>query len=215
MACRYDAPMALPAQKLDRRLTVEEYLRFEETSQVRHEYHDGEVLAMSGGTFEHAAVTTNLVATLHAALRNGPCRVLDSNMRVAVSKSRQFVYPDASILCQPPQFHFSDPKRTTIINPRVILEVLSESTESYDRGEKFEKYRLIESLEEYVLLAQDRPAVDGYLRQPDGSWNLIAWQEMDSEAQVRCMKLSLPLSELYAGVAFAERRTRRRKMADQ
>ena len=197
---RYHVTMALPAEKLDTRVTVAEYLRREETSETKHEFHDGKILAMSGGTFDHAAVATNLVATLHAALRGGPCRVLNSNMRVAVERSRRFVYPEASVLCQPPEFHPEDPKRTTIINPRVIFEVLSDSTESYDRGEKFEKYRQIDSLEEYVLLAQDRPAVETFLRQPDNSWNLLAWQGIDAIARLRCLNLELPLAELYAGV---------------
>src|SRR5690606_26871246 len=101
---------------------------------VRHEYHAGEVLAMSGGTYDHAAVSTNLVVALGTRLQGQPCRVLDSNMRVAVKEADRFVYPDASILCAPPQFHLDDPNRTTIINPRIVFEVLSDSTESYDRG---------------------------------------------------------------------------------
>jgi Uma2 family endonuclease len=199
--------MALPAQKLDTRVSIAEYLRREEASEIRHEFHDGEVLAMSGGTFDHAAVATNLVVALGMRLRGQPCRVLDSNMRVAVQRSRRFVYPEASILCQPPQFHPDDPKRTTIVNPRVIFEVLSDSTESYDRGEKFEKYRQIGSLDEYVLLAQDRPTVEGFLRQPDGAWGLLAWNGLDAVARLRCLGLDLPLSELYAGVELSERPT--------
>lgn len=196
--------MALPAEKLDTRVTIAEYLRREETSEVRHEYHDGEVLEMSGGTVEHGRLTRNLVVALVARFKP-PCEVFDSNMRVAVSRARRFVYPDASILCAPPQFHLDDPKRTTLINPRVIFEVLSDSTERYDRGEKFEKYRQIESLEEYILLSQNKPAVEGFLRQSDGSWNLLAWQGVEAIAKLRCVEVGLPLAELYAGVEMRER----------
>jgi Uma2 family endonuclease len=204
--------MAVPAQKVARRMTIEEYLRLEETSEVKHEFHDGHVLeateeaiglrhnrATAGGVVIHGRLTRNLTVALAGRVKP-PCEAFDSNMRVAVDDAGRFVYPDATVVCGNVEFHRLDHKRTTIINPRVICEVLSDSTESYDRGEKFERYRQIESLEEYLLLAQDRPAVEGYLRQPDGSWNLLAWQGMEAIARLRCLKLELPIAELYAGV---------------
>lgn len=195
--------MTSSAIKSVSRVSLAEYLRREEVAEQKHEFHDGEVLAMSGGTYRHARVATNLTTTLHQALKRGPCEALDSNMRVATAETRRFVYPDASILCGPPEFHPEDPKQTTIINPRVVFEVLSESTEGYDRGEKFNHYRRIATLEEYILVAQDRPLVEGFLRQNDGTWSMIAWEGVEAVASVRCLALALPLTELYEGLDFA------------
>ena len=191
--------MALPAPKSAARVSIAEYLRREETSDVRHEYHDGEVLEMSGGTINHGRMTRNLLIAAGTRVRP-PCEAFDSNMRVAVSADNRFVYPDVSVICGPPEFHPEDPNRTTIINPRVIFEVLSPSTERYDRGEKFQRYNNIDSLEEYVLLTQTRPVVEGFLRQGDGTWSLQRWQGQDVVARVRCLGLDLPLAELYLGV---------------
>ena len=196
--------MALPVRKTDPRVSIAEYLRREEASDVRHEYHNGEMLEMSGGTLEHAAVAINLTTALNVRLREGPCRPLDSNMRVAVESSKRFVYPDASVVCDTPRFHPDDPNRTTLINPRVIFEVLSESTEIYDRNEKFDRYCTIPTFEEYVLLAQDRPAVDGFLRQPDGLWSLQRWRGLDEIIRVRCLGLDLPMTELYRSVELRD-----------
>ena len=181
-------------------MTLAEYLAFEETSEERHEYHDGEVYAMSGGTFNHARVCTNLSAMLVPRLKGTGCQNLDSNMRVATAETRRFVYPDQSIVCGPPQFHEEDPNRTTIVNPRVIFEVLSPSTEGYDRGDKFNHYRRIESLEEVILIGREKPAAQGFWRQDDGTWSLAAWEGADVAVQVRCLGLELPLGELFAGV---------------
>ena len=182
-------------------ISIADYLVAEETAQTPHEFHDGDVLPMSGGTYNHAAVATNLTAALSARLRGQPCRVRDSNLRVATVKTNRFVYPDASIHCDAPQFHPQDPKQTTLINPRAVFEVLSESTEGYDRGDKFNHYRRIPTLDEYVLLAQDRPLVESFLRQPDGTWSLTTWEGLDAVARIRCLPLDLALTELYDGLA--------------
>ncbi len=183
--------------------TIAEYLTLEETSEQKHEYHDGEVLAMSGGTYSHARVCSNLGGMLFNRLRGSGCQHLDSNMRVATSESRRFVYPDASILCEEPRFHPDDPNETTLINPRVIFEVASELTEGYDRGDKFDQYRKIESLEEYVLIGRVSPTVQGFLRQDDGSWSMRAWEGLDAVAVVRSVGVELPLGELFEGVEGA------------
>ena len=183
-------------------MTIAEYLAFEETSEERHEYHDGEVFAMSGGTVEHGRVCRNLTIMLGNRLRGSGCENFDSNMRVAVSTARRFVYPDATVVCGPPKFHEGDPKRTTIVNPRVVFEVLSESTEGYDRGDKFDQYRRIESLEEVILIGRTSLGAQGFLRQDDGTWSLAAWDGIGGLARIRCLDLKLPLSELYEGVEF-------------
>ena len=192
--------MALPAQKLNVRVSIADYLRREETSDVRHEYHDGEILEMSGGTFKHASVATDLTISLGYRLRDTPCRLLDSNMRVAIESANRFVYPEASLLCEEPQFHPEDPQQTTIVNPRAIFEVLSKSTEIYDRNEKFDLYCTISTLEEYVLIAQDRVKFESFLRDADGNWTWQAWQGREAVARVRCVGVDLPLAELYSGV---------------
>src|SRR4051812_41215803 len=143
--------MTMPVVK--RRYTIEEYLHFEESAVDRHEFHDGEILAMSGGTYEHSIINANVIAAVGSRLRGGPCRVAESNLRVRIGMLSKYVYPDMSIICGPPEFDPSDPKRTTVLNPRVIVEVLSESTENYDRSGKFILYRMVESHEEYVLVS--------------------------------------------------------------
>lgn len=200
--------MSEPAQTLDRRMTLAEYLAFEETSLERHEFHDGEVLAMSGGTYRHARIGTNTAVSLANRLKGGDCEALGSDLRVAVRETRRFVYPNVSVVCGGPQFHPEDQKQTTIINPRVIFEVLSESTEGYDRGEKFNHYRRIQSLEEFVLIAQDRPLVEGFLRQADGLWSMATWEGLDAVARVRCLEIDLPLAEVYEHVRFEKSPTR-------
>ncbi|MDB5290945.1 MAG: hypothetical protein JWL69_2186 [Phycisphaerales bacterium] len=124
-------------------------------------------------------------------------------MRVRVPPTDRYVYPDAMVVCGQPQFDPQDPNRTTIINPRVIFEVLSESTEAYDRGAKFTRYREIESLEEFVLVSQDRPLIEAYTRQPGGTWLLAPSSGIDVVAALRSLQISLPLSEIYADVSFA------------
>lgn len=192
--------MALPAET--QRTTLQAYLDLEETSDVRHEFHDGEVLAMSGGTYRHSLITANVVGELRQRLKGRPCRALESNMRVATRSTRRYVYPDASVVCGGPEFDPDDPRETTVVNPALIVEVLSESTEAYDRGEKFNHYRRIPALNEYVLAAQDRPLVESFLRQQDGTWSLATFEGADATAELRSLKLSIPLAEIYAGVEF-------------
>ena len=186
----------------ERHITISEYLRREQTATNRHEYHDGEVLEMSGGTYAHSLITANIVGEMRNRLRGGPCRALESNMRVASRETNRYVYPDASAICDPPEFDPEDVNQTTILNPRVIFEVLSESTEAYDRGEKFSHYRRIPSLREYVLVAQNQALVETFLRQDDETWSLIAWEGLERTARIRSLEIEIPLSEIYAGVDF-------------
>jgi Uma2 family endonuclease len=150
--------MGLPAEK--RRYTIAEYLEMEEKAVDRHEFHDGEILAMSGGTYAHSRISTNLTIMIGNLLDGHPCHPLGSDMRVRIPGQRDYIYPDISVICGEPQFDPDDPKKTTVINPRVVIEVLPESTESYDRGAKFELYRQIPSLDEYVLVSQLQPQVE-------------------------------------------------------
>jgi Uma2 family endonuclease len=192
--------MALPVEK--RRYTVQEYLALEEQSEQKHEYDNGEVLAMSGGTYEHSLVAANMSREVGIRLKGGKCRVLEANMRVALANTGKYVYPDFSVVCGPPSFEPQDPKRTTILNPRVVFEVLSDSTEGYDRGGKFAAYRTVDSLEEYVVVAQREAHVEAYLRQPDGTWSLATYTGVENAMRLRSLNIEIRLRDIYDGVEF-------------
>jgi Uma2 family endonuclease len=196
--------MGMPATQR-RFFSVEEYLRLERDSSEKHEYRDGEILAMAGGTADHSLILANTIRELGNRLKGKPCRLYESNLRVKIARKVLYCYPDATVVCGPSQFDPQDAHKTTIINPRVIIEVLSPSTEAYDRGAKFTRYREIESFEEYVLIAQDEPSVETFLRQADGTWSFAAYSGRDAVAKVRCLGVELPLAEVYAGVEFAEK----------
>jgi Uma2 family endonuclease len=158
--------MAEPA--LRGRLTAEEYLAFERSAEERHELVDGEIFAMAGGTREHSLLALNVGSELRAALRRAPCEVFNSDLRIKVES--RYTYADVVVSCGTPRFE--DPKRDTLLNPTAIVEVLSESTERYDRGEKFALYRTLSSFQEYLLVSQKQAQVEHFLRQPDDSWLL-------------------------------------------
>lgn len=149
-------------------MTPQEYLAFERASETKHEYVDGEIFAMSGGTREHSLVGQHVARELGNALFDRPCEVHGSDMRIKVQALERYFYPDASVVCGPAELE--DESRDVLLNPKVIVEVLSRSTRSYDRGDKFASYQAIESLQEYVLLSQTEVRVEHYSRQRDGSW---------------------------------------------
>lgn len=151
-------------------ITIEEYLAQERSGNIRNEYFGGDVFAMAGGSETHNLIAGNTYASLHAQFRQRPCRVYPSDMRVKISQSGLYTYPDISIVCGQPQFE--DDHRDTLLNPMVIIEVLSPSTESYDRGKKFQNYRMIPALQEYLLISQDTRHMEHYVRQPDNHWLL-------------------------------------------
>jgi Uma2 family endonuclease len=195
--------MGLPAtQRPPRRVSAADYLRFERDSRDKHEFHDGVIVAMAGGSPDHSLVIANALAIVHSRLKGGPCRVYDSNLRVLVARSRRYVYPDASVICGPVEYDPGDEKRQTATNPKVIVEVLSPSTEAYDRGEKFRRYLELASFEEYVMVSQTAPVLETVYRQPDGSCVLRVYQGMDAVARVQSLGIDLPLSDVFAGVTF-------------
>lgn len=186
-----------------RRYTVEEYFQIDEASETRHEYVDGRVYDMAGGTDRHSHITVNLIGLLWTRLRGKPCQGRDGNFRVRYGRQVRYGYPDALIFCGPPRFDEKARSNTTLLNPTVLFEVLSESTEAYDRGKKFEYYREIESLAEYVLIAQERPSVQVYRRDPSGIWAIQPpYHGLMSSVPLVSAGIELPLSELYAGVEF-------------
>lgn len=191
--------MTMPAEK--RRYSVAEYLQMEEKALDKHEYWDGEILAMSGGSYRHGRVSTNLVIALGIRLRGKPCQPLDANMRVRTTINR-YVYPDAQIICGKPKFDPEDSNQTTVINPTIVFEVLSPSTEDYDRVRKFDAYMLIESLKEYVLVDPRLPLVQIYYRQEDGSWRLDRYTDLKADVKLRAVGLDIPMAEIYSDVDF-------------
>jgi Uma2 family endonuclease len=182
--------------------TAEEYLALERDSETKHEYYDGEIFAMAGATEPHVAIVSNLVFALMGQLRDRPCKVYASEMRVKVSATGLYTYPDLAVVCG--ERELEDDRRDTLLNPNVIIEVLSPSTEAYDRGKKFAHYRTLDSLAEYLLVAQDAPRVEQYVKQPDGDWLLHEAARVEDTISLPTIRCELRLAEVYDGVDFAE-----------
>lgn len=157
-----------PAEK--RSWTAEEYLAWERLQPTKHEFFEGEIFAMAGATLAHNLLVARVVTALTNALDDGPCNTCPSDMRVKVPATGLYTYPDAVVFCG--KADLEDKTLDTLLNPRVLVEVLSESSEAYDRGKKFEQYRSIPSFTEYVLVAQDQVLIEHFSRQADGSWVL-------------------------------------------
>lgn len=184
-----------------REYRFEDYLAVErESTDVKHEYIAGQVFAMSGGSYEHSLITANLARALGNRLGGGPCAVLSSDMRMRIEAADACAYPDVSVLCGEPLFH--DARRDVLTNPVLIAEVLSPSTEAYDRGGKFALYRRLPSLRHYLLVAQDQVAVDVFTRQPDGRWLLDAYADPEAEILLEALDCRLSVRELYDRVVF-------------
>jgi Uma2 family endonuclease len=193
--------MELPATTSER-LSVEEYLRREAHSVDKHEYRNGRAIAMAGGTPEHSLIMTNLIGELRNRLKGSPCKVYESNLRMRIPRTPIYTYPDLSVICGPIQLDPKDPTGTTATNPRVVVEVLSPTTEGYDRGEKFRRYLTIDSLEEYVLVSRAIPRIETFFRQDGGAWLFTHWVGLDATATIRSLRIEVPLSEVYAGIEF-------------
>ncbi len=151
-----------------RRWTAAEYLAFERPAFEKHELYEGEIFAMAGASPAHNRIASNLNAVLWNATRKGPCQPFQSDMRVRIPGTENYCYPDVLVVCGPPELE--EAERDVLCNPTVVCEVLSASTESYDRGSKFAQYRKLPSLTDYVLLAQDEVRIEHFARQPDDSW---------------------------------------------
>lgn len=184
--------MGAPALK---RISFEEYVALEELSDVRHEWLDGEMFAMSGGTIEHSALIASVTMLLASALRGRPCVVLESNARTRVPATGLGTYPDVSVVCGRLRRDAAD--RNTLINPCLLVEVVSPSTESWDRGAKFRHYQQIPSLVEYLLVSQDPRVVELYRRQPDGRW-LYEAAIPGAALELASVGVTLQVSEVFA-----------------
>lgn len=191
------------ATRAQPRLTPEEYLVAERKAETKSEFHDGELLAMAGASYAHNLIVANVIRELGVQLKSGPCAVLPSDIRVWIEACRRYVYPDVTVVCDEPEF--TDADQDTLVNPTLLVEVLSEVTRNYDRGEKFECYRTLGSFSEYVLLAQDRPHCEHYVRQPDKSWILTEESRLDVTVPLTTIGCELDLSEAYRRVSLGPR----------
>jgi Uma2 family endonuclease len=179
-------------------LTPEEYLAIEREADHKSEYLNGEMFAMAGASLYHGLAVSNLVAGLVPRLRPRGCSVVSNDLRLRVSPTGLYTYPDVMVLCEKPRF--VDDRNDTVVNPILIAEVLSASTEAYDRGEKFAHYRTLESFQEYLLVAQDRVSIEQFVRQPDGRWLLTAVNRMEDVLELPSIGCQLPVSEVYEQV---------------
>ena len=194
--------MTMSAEQPPRRYTIEEYLRIADDSEERLEYVDGEIVSMAGGTYNHSLICENCGRELGIGLKGKPYRVLDSNLRVGIPRTLRYMYPDRLVICGKPEFDPRDKKNLSVLNPRLVVEVISPTSERSDRGEKFTRYRLLDSLREYILVSQDRPEVETYYRQPDDTWLFTPYFGMESVVRLLSLEIDLQMSEIYAGVEF-------------
>jgi Uma2 family endonuclease len=184
---------------LRKRYTPEEYLALERQAEHKSEYLDGTTFAMAGASREHNLITGNLHREIGSQLKNRPCESYASDMRVLISQTGLYTYPDITVVCGEPLFQ--DEKRDTLLNPAVIVEVLSPSTVAYDRGKKFEHYRRLPSLREYILVAQNEVHVERFLREGD-NWHSTRLRSLDSTLQLASIDCNVPLREVYAKIVF-------------
>jgi Uma2 family endonuclease len=182
-----------------RLLSAEEYLARERAAMTRSEFYRGEMFAMAGATWAHTLIKDNMAYEARSQLRGGPCQVVTSDLRVKVSATGLYTYPDVLAVCEEPRFE--DEVKDTLLNPCTIVEVLSVSTEKYDRGDKFTHYQRVPSIQEYVLIAQDRPFIERFVRQPDGSWLRTTFADNDTFV-FASISVRIPLTEVYRGVVF-------------
>ena len=196
-----------------RKLTEAEYLAIERAAEFKSEFFNGEMfpmqgpggpLGMAGASYAHNRIKENLSIAMGLALRGSPCQTLSSDMKVKVKPTGLYTYPDILIVCGQPEF--PDPQSTDILlNPAVIVEVLSPGTEKYDRGVKFHQYQRLATLKEYVLVSQDEAVCERFVRQSDDSWLLTTYTGLSSTLAFATVEASVPLAEIYTGITFEEK----------
>ena len=182
----------------------EEYLATEREQENRNEFIAGQVYAMTGAKENHNLIVTNLIITIGTQFKRRPCRVFASDMKVRIDLADACTYPDVTALCG--ERHFHDQRRDVITNPTLIVEVLSESTEAYDRGDKFALYRRLPSLREYLLLSQERMAAELYTRQGHDRWLLSTFDRAEQEIALESVDCTVPMAEIYDKVEIDARR---------
>ncbi|MDA8563970.1 Uma2 family endonuclease [Mariniblastus sp.] len=182
------------------RLTPAEYLEIERAAEARSEYFGGEMFAMSGASRAHNRISANILRRIDEQLDGRPCEVFMSDMRVKVNAVGLYTYPDVVATCENPEFE--DAEVDTLLNPQVIIEVLSKSTEGYDRGKKFENYQKLKSLKEFLLVSQTSPRVERYTRQSDNEWLLWTTGDVAGSVEIKSIDCELRLVDIFAKVQF-------------
>ena len=190
-------------------MTVDDYLDFERAAEERHQYVDGEIFAMAGERLPHGIITVNLVGTFFIQLKGKPCQALTKDTKVrsgptplsSRSTSGMFSYPDIVVVCGEPEFH--DAHMDIILNPTAVAEVLSPSTEAFDRGEKFDRYKKWNpTLKDYLLVSQDEPRIEHHSRQPDGSWFTQIHASLEASVVIASIECTLKLADVYDRMVF-------------
>ena len=182
-----------------KRLNATDYLAIERHAQFKSEFVNGEMFAMAGASREHNRINENLIGELFSRLKGGPCRTYSSDQRILVEATGVYAYPDILILCGSEIADTNDPD--TLIDPTAIVEVLSTSTEKYDRGSKFRHYQQIPTLTEYILVSQDEPVCERFIRQADGSWAFVSFVGLTATLTFTSVSTRIPLADVYAGLA--------------
>jgi len=190
--------MSLP--EASRRLTEAEYLEIERAAEFKSEFFEGEVFAMAGGTPQHSLIATNLAREFGNRLTSANCVPYNGDLRIKIEATGLCTYPDLSVICGPLQF--ADGTNDTVVNPTLLLEVLSDSTEAYDRGRKFEHYRQIPTCKEYLLVSQQEPRIEQFIRQADGRWLLNEAAGLKATLELPSLRVSISLAEVFAKVDF-------------
>jgi Uma2 family endonuclease len=191
--------LEVPIQK---RYTIQDYLEMDEKAIEKNEFYNGKIVQMSGGTVNHGLIATNFIIALGNALADTDCIVLNSDVKIHIPSIRHFVYPDAIVVGE--RIEYYENRRDIIVNPLLVVEVLSSSTEAYDRAQKFMKYRLIPSFKEYVLVSQDEHLVATFFRKEENLWEETNSSGSEQSIHLQSINVHLPLQKLYKNVKFYE-----------
>lgn len=181
-------------------ITQDEYLAMEETATHKSEYYKGEIFAMAGASFNHIQIVSNVGVELGLAIKNTNCRAMMNELRIWVKARDLFVYPDITVVCSKPEFY--ENRNDTITNPLAIVEVLSDSTKNYDRGEKFEFYRAIPTLQEYILIDQYRVHVEQFFIDAEKKWGLLEFNKLSDVLKLTKIDFQISLQDIYHRIEF-------------
>ncbi len=186
---------------IQKRFTIEEYLDLESKSLEKHEFHNGKIIKMAGASFNHNKIVGNIITALNIALdERTECSVLPSDIKIHIPRIRRFVYPDAVVICEEPAFY--EGRKDTILNPLLIVEVLSDSTDDYDKEGKFLKYSMIPSFREYVLVAQDEPFVTSFYKKEGETWEKKNAEDISQSIHLQSLNIETALAKIYKGISF-------------
>jgi Uma2 family endonuclease len=185
------------------RWTAADYLAFERDSDIKHEFWNGQIVAMTGATRRHNLIAGSVYASLYNQTVDRPCEVYVAEMRVHIAATGLYTYPDVAAVCG--EIELEDDQLDTLLNPDVIIEVLSPSTEGYDRGRKFQQYRSISTLKEYILITQDRPTIERFMPGASGKWELTEAVGLEAILELPSIKCTLALADVYRKVTFDDK----------